>query len=476
MRDRAVGSDRIERLSPLDLSNLRVETRGAPMHVAALALLEGTRLLDEHGALRQGKVRDCLEARLPLAPRLRQVLYRPCFGLGPPLWVDDPRFDIRAHVRTRTVPAPGDEASLLRVCAQLNEPPLDRSRPLWQIWLLPGLADGNVGLLLRLHHAVADGLAALALIGALLDPAAPAPDPPTTAAARTRAPNRPKPHQPDPESRPWSPRPRPGPRELFAENLRRHGAAVAHAARALTHPTRSTVRLRALLSQGRRLRAEGRAPALSVNRPVGRHRRVLLLRADLGDLRAAAHRHRATVNDVVLTAVAAGARGLLQARGELRPGLTVKVSVAVSVRTTLDERAGGNRVGVMLVPLPLDEADPVRVLARIATATASRKRLPPYLPMARFAQRWMVRAMPRQRLVNLFTSNLPGPQTPMSIAGARIRELFQLGVVQGNVPISVGVISYAGRLEVALVGDARLVPDLDVFAAGMSYAWECFAP
>jgi diacylglycerol O-acyltransferase / wax synthase len=120
-----------------------------------------------------------LEQRLDLAPRLRQVSYRPRFGLGPPLWVDDAGFDIRKHVRTRAVPAPGHEETLLTVCAQLNEPPLDRSRPLWERWVLTGLPDGNVAFLIRLHHVVADGIAALALIGALFDvaPDAPAPAP-----------------------------------------------------------------------------------------------------------------------------------------------------------------------------------------------------------------------------------------------------------------------------------------------------------
>ncbi|AZQ40886.1 wax ester/triacylglycerol synthase family O-acyltransferase [Streptomyces cyaneochromogenes] len=445
---------RIERLSPLDVSNLRIETRGAPMHVAALAFAEGAPLTEERGRLRSGAVREHIEARLSLAPRLRQVLYRPPFGLGPPLWVDDPRFDIRDHVRTQEIPRPGDEATLLSLCAELNEPPLDRSRPLWELWLLPGLDDGTVAILVRLHHAVADGLAALTLMGALLDSAG---DGVSSAPCS------------------WSPQSPPGMGELCSDNLRRYHATLTGAARALGSPARATTRLRSLSAGARRLRKEGPAPRLSMNRPVGRHRRLLLLRVGLEDIKATAHLHRATINDVVLTAVAAGARGLLQARGELTPGLTVTASVAASLRTSAaDGRAWGNRVGIMLVPLPVSESDPLRGLEQIAAATASRKQSPPYQPMGRLALPLLVRAMFHQRLVNLFTSNFPGPAMPVSLAGARIRELFQLGVVQGNVPLSVGVISYDGRLNFSLVGDADIVPDLEVFAAGMAEALDRF--
>src|SRR6266545_1957439 len=140
---------RRDRLSPIDVSNLRVEDHGLPMHVAAFAILEGTPLLDASRELRLDALRGRLEQRLALAPRLRQALFRPRVGLGPPLWVDDSGFDVR---QTLAIPAPGDESALLKVCAELNDPPLDRSRPLWEMWLLTGLADGTVGMLFRLHH------------------------------------------------------------------------------------------------------------------------------------------------------------------------------------------------------------------------------------------------------------------------------------------------------------------------------------
>lgn len=440
---------RLERLSPLDMSNLRVEDQGEPMNIAALVILEGAPLLDGSGQLRLDELRERLERRLHLAPRLRQVLGRARFGLGPPAWADDAGFDIRAHVRSRAVPAPGDEAALLTLCAELDEPPLARSRPLWEIWLLTGLAGDRVGMLIRLHHVVADGIAALAMIGALFDLGAAAPVP-----AR--------------ES--WLPRPAPGARDLLADSLRQRTAAVAGALALLARPSAVIFRLRVLLRQVRQLAREGSAPRVSLNRPVGSHRRLLLVRADLDRARAVAHAHGGKVNDIVLAAVTGGARRLLSARGELRPDLSLKASVAASVRGPADPLASGNRVGVILVPLPVGEADPVRRLDQLTRVTAERKRLPPYQPGSRFLQRWMTHTMSRQRLVNLLVSNLAGPPAPLYLAGARVLEIFQVGVVQGNITISVGVLSYAGRLNFDIVGDAAAAPDLEVFAAGLADA------
>ncbi len=156
------------------------------------------------------------------------------------------------------------------------------------------------------------------------------------------------------------------------------------------------------------------------------------------------------------------------ARGELTPRLVLRASVAASVRAAPDPQATGNQVGIILVPLPVAEADPARRLAQIAAATAARKRQPPYQANASLLQRPMIGMMSRQRLINLLVSNLPGPASPLCLAGARIREMYQIGIVQGNVTVSVGALSYAGQLNIAVVGDPEAVPDLAVVAAGMA--------
>ncbi|MFI7742323.1 wax ester/triacylglycerol synthase domain-containing protein [Kocuria rhizosphaericola] len=410
-----------QRISALDEANLRVERHGVPMHVAALALLEAGPLLDPGGHLRLGVVREHVERRTRDVRRLRQVLARP--GGGRPVWLDDPVFDVSRHVRSRPVPPPGDEDGLLRVCAGIDAAPLPRDRPLWELWLLPGLADGRTGLLIRWHHVLADGLAALTLLAPLFDTApGDAPDAPA----------------------------RPG----------AGGGPPPVPARA-----RAAARLLGSAAQVRGALAEGRAPVLSINRPVGARRGAVLVRADLAAVRELAHRHGGTVNDVVLTAVAGGARRLLAARGELAGVPELKVSVAASVRGPGDP-AGGNRTGVRVVAVPVGEPDPVARLRRIAATTAAQRARPPYRPGGRLAQRWMVRVMDRQRVVNLMLSNVRGPAAPLIFAGAPVRELFQLGAVQGNLALAVGVVSYAGTLGIDVVADADVVPDLPVFAAG----------
>jgi len=417
------------------------------MNVAALAILEGRVLLDAPGRLALEAIRVRVEQRLHLAPRLRQRLYRPGFGFGAPVWVDDASFDISRHVRTRPVPAGGGEEALLATCVELNDRPFDQAHPLWEIWLLTGAPDGHVSMLIRFHHVLADGIAALLLLGTLFDSA---------------------PEAPEPQGPPWTARPIPTRAELLGDALRRSTADIGRGVRKIEHPRRALAPARTLFRQALQLAREGRAPRTSFNRPVGRQRRVVLVRADLEQAKQVAHAHHATVNDVVLCAIAGGARALLAGRGELQRTLELKVSVAASVRAPASASQAGNLVGILLVPLPIGEEDPIRRLEQIARATAERKRLPPYQPAARLLQRAMIRTMNRQRRINLLMSNLPGPPQPLYFAGAKILQLFQIGVVQGNVAVQVGALSYAGQLNFDIVADANLVPDLTVFANGMT--------
>lgn len=436
----------LERLTPLDVSNLRIERHGLPMNVAALAILEGGAVLDASGELALEAIKARIEQRLHLAPRLRQRLFRPGFGFGAPVWVDDASFEISRHVRTRPFPADGGEKALLATCVELNDRPFDQAHPLWEIWLLTGALDGHVPMLIRFHHVLADGIAALLLLGTLFD----------------SAPDAPKSDGPA-----WTARPSPTRSELAGDALRRSITGIRRGVHKIEHPRRTLAPARTVLRQAVQFAREGRAPRTSFNRPVGRQHRVLLVRAGLEEARQVAHAHHATVNDVVLCAIAGGARALLAGRGELQRPLVLKVSVAASVRAPASTSQAGNLVGILLVPVPVGEEDPIRRLEQIARATAERKQLPPYQPAARLLQRWMIRTMNRQRRINLLMSNLPGPPQPLYFAGAKILELFQIGVVQGNVAVQVGALSYAGQLNFDIVADANLVPDLTVFANGM---------
>lgn len=383
-----LGEPHLDRLTALDASNLRVEDHGMPMHVAALAIVDGASLRDSSGRLPEETIREHVERRTHLSPRLRQILRHAPLAAGPPVWVDDPAFDIGNHVRILDLGYPADEASMLGVCSQLNETSLDRSRALWEMWLLTGSDNGSVALLIRMHHVVADGIAALDILGALFDQTADHPSPPATARR---------------------PRPKPSARELYADHLRRQGAAVSRAVSQLRRPGAVGRHLTSRLRQVRQLTRQGFAPRVSLNEPVGSHRRLILVRADLAGARAAAHAHGAKVNDVVLAAMAGGAQRLLDSRGELKPNLVLRVSVAASLRDLGGEVTSGNRVGVRIAPLRVFEPDALRRLCDIAAVTAQQRGRPPYQPGGRFLQRWMVRTMFHQRLVNLLLSNLTGP-------------------------------------------------------------------
>lgn len=431
----------LDRLSWLDISNLRIEERGAAMHVAALLILERLPVIGPDEQSATAAICASIQSRLHIAPRLRQVPYQPPAGLGRPVWVDYPDFDIREHVRTRPVATPGDDAELLRTCAELYEIPLDRSRPLWDLWVLTELTGGRAALLIRLHHVLADGTAALGMLSALCEPdkgeqARPPTDPPTSVPALG---------------------------DLAVDRLMEVRSAVLR----LCRPAAAGAWLRRIAGQVAALTREARAPRVSLNVPVTSRRQLALVRTDLELARTIAHAHGGTVNDAVLAVVAGGARALLTARGELTPTMVVRASVAASLRRDADRVAGGNRVGVIIAPLPVGEPDAGCRLAQIVAATRRRKARPPYQPSSRLLLRWMMRGMARQRLVNLLVSNLPGPPEPLWFAGALVLEMFQFGVVQGNVPVSVGALSYAGHLTLGVVADAA-VTDLGVFTAGMT--------
>ena len=436
-----VPDEPLDRLTLQDEMYLRVEARGAPMHVAGLLFLDGGPLLDERGAVRLDAIRAHVNERL--SPRLRQVLLRTGLGEGPQVWVDDPDFDIAAHVRTRSVPSPDDEASLLGVVEELNEPSLPRSRPLWELWLLSGLSNGRLAMLIRLHHVVADGIAALALLGDWFDFDA---DPVAQAF---------------PDGKPG---PAPSRRDLLDDNRRRIARHMAKGASSLLHPTRWLPEAAATARTAVGALSEGLAPRTSLNGPVGSRRRLLLARADLGRVKAVAHAHGAKVNDVALAAIAGGARALLEHRGEATD-VELRAMVPVSERSPGGRLRGGNLLAVIVVPLPVGERDAVRRLERIAQDTLERKKRPirqwDQFPTA------ITAVMNHQRFVNLFTSNMPGPTVPWYFAGARVLEMFQIAPVQGNVALNVGVLSYDGSLGIDMVGDADVIPDLESFADGL---------
>lgn len=439
----------MERLTAADLSMVWPEDFGWPQDIGALAILDGSNLVDADGRLPIEKVRDRIERRLHLLPRSRQVLVVPRTGLGWPLWVDAQLFDVADHVGVVPLGPQADEAQLLAACAELFERRLDRSRPLWNLWLLPGLTEGRVGLFLKLHHAIADGIAGVAAFGAFLDL--------TADAAPPTAP-------------PWTPGPMPPAQALFDDNLRRRLRGPGRAASRLVHPVDLASRARSGWPAVREAFAEQRAPRTSLNRPIGPHRGLAVIRNDLELVKQIARMHGGKVNDVLLAAVAGGFLELLRGRRERVEGVVLRVFVPVSLHNRQPGQARGNLDGAMVVPLPIGEPDPIRRLELIVAETARRKkrvRLPgSTLFWCPLIQRAFLRHMARQRFTNGYVANVPGPPVSLYLAGAPLLEVFPLVPLLGNVTLGVGALSYAGRFNITVVADPQTCPDVEVFVRG----------
>lgn len=445
----------MDRLTPLDLMSIWPEARGWSQDIGALVVLDGAALPRRDGALDLDALRRHVATRLHLVPRFRQVLLVPRRGLGWPLWVDDQDFDVAHHVHVHPVPAPADEAGLLEAVEALRGHRLDPARPRWAMWFLTGLPDGDVGLFVKVHHAIADGLSGVASFAAFVDAD---PTPPPVAG-------------PD-----WTPAPRPSSLALFVDNLRGRGAGLARAARGLRHPARAWRTVRAAWPALREAFFEEPAPHTSLNaRGIGWHRRLALVRTDLDEIRAIAHARGATVNDVLMTLVAGGLRAVLLARGEPVTGVVLRAAVPVALARDRSGHPGrGNETGMMIVPLPVGEPDATRRLDWIAARTRERKRTarPQGGMLFRngLIQRAFLGLAHRQRASNTYVANVPGPPVPLFLAGAPIRELHAVVPLLGNMAVGVGALSYAGQFNLTVVADRELVPDTAVVAAGIAQA------
>ena len=417
-----------------------------PQDIGALAILDGSSLLEPGGRLRIEAVREAVAGRLHLVPRFRQLLYVPPRRLGGPLWVDAPTFDLTDHIAVLPLPAPGDEAQLLLAVERLRRRRLDRSRPLWEMWFLTGLSESRVGLFVRMHHAVADGMAAMATMTTFLD------------ATREAVPV---------SRRPWTPTPVPTESALRADARRRQLRRRREALSTVAHPVSTVQQVLAAWPAMRELLAQRPLPATSLARLVGPDRNLALFRSSLELVKEVAHTYDATVNDVLLTVTAGGLRGLLSRRGEPVEGVVLRIYVPVSLHQGPRTQARGNLIGQMVVGLPVGVADPVLRLQLIAKETAQRKaRSRPSLgrlPHRGIVGRAFLKLVTRQR-VNVTTADIPGPQVPLYFAGARVLEMFPLVQLIGTVSLAVGAMSYAGQFNIMIVADRDAHPDLDVFA------------
>ena len=454
-----------ERLSAQDTTFLYLEGPGSPMHVASVALFESEPFFDEVGEFRLDALRGRLLSRLHLVPRFRQKLKTIPFGLGRPIWVDDPHFDITYHVRLTALPTPGNKEQLKTLVSRVVSQPLDRSRPLWEIWFVQGVQGDRVALIEKTHHCLVDGVASIDRWTALLD------------TRRDRALENPA---------PWSPRGAPSTVRLLVETAVEHATEPAEAIRTLAtwslRPRQAIDRI-AELTQGLStfIGRDLFTPASSLNRALGLHRNVEWARVSLDKVKEAKRSYGATVNDVVLAAVTGGLHELLRSRGENVDRLTLKAMVPVSVRDASQPMQLGNQVSTMLVALPVGEVDPVVRLRKIQATVSDLKKRKQAIG-AEFLIGLSEHAVPtlfglaarqahRLRSFNLLVTNVPGPRTPLYCLGAELKEWYTfapLGVMQD---ISVVILSYCGEVNIGLNGDRDAFPDVTVFVEAIEKAF-----
>lgn len=448
-------------LSGLDSLFLHLETARTPMHAAAIGVYEAGPLSAPDGGVRIDDLRRRIARRLDEVPKLRQRVRHVPLGLAPPVWEDDPHFDVANHVRHTAVPAPGGDAELLALCAELLSWQLDFAHPLWELWVVEGLAGGRVAIFEKFHHAMADGLAGTQLALALLDARPDVGEPPPASAT------------------PWLPA---APRRPIGRGVHDLGERAGEMARAagtainaLVHPIRAWHAAATVIDGLRSAFAPPvLAPRLSVNAAVGQHRRLAVVRQDLDELQAAAHREGVTVNDLLLTAVAGGLQALFAKRGQ--PTTAVHALVPVGL-----EHPGvgelGNEVSAMVVRLPVDSDDVDKVLAEVASHSAAAKahhqssaahvliETLDALPEA--AIEAAGRFVQHQPFVNLVVTNVPGPPFALYAMGARMLEAIPVVPIAGNLSVGVAAFSYDHSFTVGINADRDACPDVEVLAAGI---------
>lgn len=437
-----------QRLTALDASFLEVENPRAHMHVGWAALFAPPA---EGAAPSFEELRAHIAARLGRAPRYRQKLGEAPLGLSDPVWIDDPHFDVERHV----LRAHGRDFQ--QVVDEVLEVPLDRDRPLWELWIADRLDDGRIGVVGKVHHCMVDGIAAVELSALMLDPSA-------NAVAE---------HQDS-----WQPAGEPAGLELFVDGLIARTAQLARlpklSLRALRGPGKAfgvaTSVLRATRSS-----LEPAKPA-ALNEPISPRRHLARARRELEDLRVIKRDCGGTVNDAVLAAVAGGLRRFLLKRED--DASPLKAMVPVSVREPGAGRELGNRISFVFVALPCDEPDPLARLTRVREAMGDSKAggepegAESLLSAAEFAPRPVQRALSHlvasPRTFNVVVSNIPGPSATLYMRGCRLQEAYPVVPLADKHGVSIGMTTIAGEAFFGIYADAETVPDADLLATSIA--------
>jgi diacylglycerol O-acyltransferase / wax synthase len=417
---------RLERVSADDLLSL-VQGDAAQPLIGAVLLLGNSADLDP------ARLTAVIGARLPAIPRLRQRLLRLPFGLGRPIWIDDPAFDLADHVSAVPCPSPGGQDGLLALASRLLSVRLPEGRALWAATIVTDVAEGRAALIFVIHHVLADGVAGLAVLGRLVDGGQDAPAPPFPAPAPTRA-------------------------QLLLDTLREGFGALRRFPVALRQELQVLSRVAPLLRQ--------RLAFTSLNRPTGTGKRFVTVTCDLEGLHAAAQAQGAHLNDALLGAVSGALSRLMAERGE--PLKTVVVSVPASLRRRTTAQQLGNQAGLFLLRIPV-VSGPVQRLRAVAELSRTARHFPlqaagPLLyPAFRLLAAFglYTRFIDHQRVNQTFVSNLRGPEGVAWLGGHPVEAIIPLSTRSGNITVSFTALSYQGTFTVTLNADPQTCPDLE---------------
>jgi diacylglycerol O-acyltransferase / wax synthase len=446
----------MDRLSSVDVSFLTNESASSHMHVGGILIFEGP-------PPSYDDVLDHISGRLHLVPRFRQKLAHPPVQTGRPFWVDDPNFNLTYHVRHSALPAPGSEEQLRRMAARVFSQQLDRTKPLWELWLVQGLTRKRFALITKTHHALVDGVSGVDIATVLFD-TKPVPEP----------------AEPDHD---WVPDPEPSRASLAAKGVEGLLGTPLRLARRLEHGIQHPqATLRQLAEAAEGVGEIGwafanPAPKVPLNVDIGSHRRFVWVRSDLAHMKRVKDALGGTVNDVVLAVVAGGVRDWLHGRGIRTEGLELRAQVPVSIRAEDERGQLGNRLAAMRAPLPVYIADPVRRLHAVTRAMQGLKqsnqalgaevitRFNDFAPPTLLAQ--AARINFSTRLFNLVVTNVPGPQIPLYVLGRELEDIFPVGFLPPHQALFVAIMSYNGGINFGLLADYDSIDDVEVIAEGI---------
>jgi WS/DGAT/MGAT family acyltransferase len=449
-----------DRLSPQDSWFLHLEDDVSHMHIGSVLIFEGPKPdFADFLAMVRGK--------LPLVPRYRQIVRSVPLHLGRPVWVDDPHFNIEYHIRHTALPEPGSEAELRKLVGRVMSQQLDRSKPLWEMWVVEGLEADHWAVLAKTHHCMVDGVSGTDLLALILD------------------------LEPEPERPPaddWHPSPIPSGLSLAGDalaGLARSPYEQMRALRATTRLPRQTLARMGEIGKGLSgMVGVMRSNETSLNGPIGPHRRFAWAETTVDDVKRIRKGVGGTFNDVVLAAITRGFRDLLTARGE-STDLEVRSMVPVSVRArdasgkAVGDGTYDNKVAAMFAMLPVNLDDPVERLHSItaqmsglkeskqAVAAEALTSLSGFAPPMLLAVGMRIATRARQRSINTITTNVPGPQFQLYAAGRKMLKAYPYIPLATQIRISVGIFSYNGEITFGVTGDYDSTPDLDVLCTGI---------